>query len=601
MKVKTRYGVLVLLVIAILLVLAHAVSNPLIYSVENDTFSTPFHDNIDVLTSQPQNSTTDIDPLIQDFIDYPGPISLEIQINDVADAQRDLQSFSKSRIRLNNLIVKLNMNQSEIQDIEDNTAQQGQILNTLLNTSVTLDSLQSLEVQYRDEGNNDMLTTVRLQGDALRKQVQALDDRYRNSTEKITTLTTKFGLDDTKNLASQKSVDQITTEIAQPQPASQIAVNTTLTPGDLRLSLYLIPDSGKYGDSIQCMGLSLALKGNTTIRASGQPITLYLDDNPVSRVTTDMFGYYNVKIRIGKFAAGNYTVYARSPDTRSANQTLTVIMADSVTNLSVSRPDANGNVNCTGFVMAGYAVPSASVQITVDQSNVIVTKTYPNGEFIQKIPLVPGNHTLVADFYGDGYPLNPSESAPVTVDITNLHGTSIDYRQIARILLVVGIIIVSVGAAALYLWRLSQRYWERRKQVRKRMPATIRDALFPAGSGNTVDNKSAAKESPDTIKESLIACYSRILKEQGLSAASRGAYQLLAQRIARDLNIRKHKTLTAREMSRKCREKPYCTAFSRFVSVYERIRYGGQVSVNDQSHMETAIDAAEEQIGSDDH
>ena len=593
MNTLARYGIPAFLVIAILFTLVHVISTPQIYSAKNDTFSTLFHDNVDVLKSQPQNSTTDIDPLLQDFIDNPGSISLEIQINDAADAQRDLESFEKSRISLTNLVVKLNMNQSDIQELEDDTVQQKRILDTLLNTSITLNSLQALEIQYRDENNNDMLTTVRLQGDALRKQIQGLDQRYRNSTEKISSIATKFNLDDTKNKASQATVSQIVSTIARPEPATRIPVNTLLTPGDKRISLYLIPPTGKYRDVIACMGLSLTLKGNTTIRANGQPITIYLDDTPLSNTTTDMFGYYNIRLPIGRIAAGSHTVYARAPDVRSINQTLTVIRVDSVTNLSVSRPDGEGNVNCTGFVLANYAVPSASVQITVDNTSVTVTKTNAEGEFMRTIPLSPGTHTLIADFDGDGYPLNPSESDPITVEIALIKGVNIDYGYIALIISGTGILLASLGAAVWYLRRMGLR--------RLPSPGMQQENRLPSGSDDLGRREDTAEDAADQEQETLIAYYTRLLKEEGLSAASRGVYQQLAERVARDLNIRRYKALTAREISRKCREKPYCRAFARFISVYERIRYGGQISVKDQSQFETAIDATEEQMGSDDY
>ncbi|MGA2162765.1 MAG: hypothetical protein ABSG28_11325 [Methanoregula sp.] len=600
MNTNARYAVLALIVTGILLILAHAVSTPLLYSLENDIFSTPFHDNVEVLKLQSLNSTTDILPQLQDIIDFPGPISLNIQIHDAADAQRALDLFTKNQVSLKNLIVTLDMNQSEIQELETDTGQQKEILDTLLNTSVTLDSLQTLEIQYRDENNNDMLTTVRLQGDAVRKRVQGLDERYRNSTEKITGIATKFGLDPTKNQESQKAVDQITREIEQPESTARIPVTTSLIPGEERISLFIRPETGVYRDIIECMGLSLTLEGNTTLRAQGQPILLYVDDNPVSNVTTDTFGYYDVKFPIGRILAGNHTVYARSPTSRSVDRTLTVIPLDSVTNLTLSKPDPEGNVNCTGFVMANYPVASASVQITWDQSHVIVTKTNANGKFMQKIQLSPGVHTMIADFYGDGYPLNPSESDPVVVDISFIRGVDMDYGRIALIISGIGLFLLFLGAAVLYLRRMGQR----------KIPSSgaSRDTEFSAETGSELlltgpvgSQQNPVDDSMKAGKETLITYYTRILREQGLSAASRSVYQLLAGRIAHDLHIRRHKTLTAREMSRNCRGKPYCGAFARFVSVYERVRYGGQVSVKDQAVFETAIDSTEEQMGGEDH
>jgi len=74
-----------------------------------------------------------------------------------------------------------------------------------MNTSESLDSLQTLEFQYQSENNEDMRTTVRLQGDALRKKVQGLNERYRNATGNIIRLGTKFGLDVTRTMRARMS------------------------------------------------------------------------------------------------------------------------------------------------------------------------------------------------------------------------------------------------------------------------------------------------------------------------------------------------------------------------------------------------------------
>lgn len=105
----------------------------------------------------------------------------------------------------------------------------------------------------------------------------------------------------------------------------------------------------------------------------------------------------------------------------------------------------------------------------------------------------------------------------------------------------------------------------------------------------------------ESREEALIAYYTRILKEQGLSAASRIAYQHLSGRIAQDLHIKRHTSLTAREMSRNCKRRSYCGAFDRFVSAYERIRYGGQVSVKEQAVLETALSITDDQIRGEQH
>jgi len=448
-----------------------------------------------------------------------------------------------------------------------------------------------------------MLSTVRLRGDELRKKVRGLKERYTNATENIAAASTKLGLDATKNKESQGTVEQIVREIEQPQTSSFLPVDTSLTPGEDRVSLFLKPESGKYLDIIEYMGISLTLRGNTTLRAENKPIVLYIDDQPVSTTATDIFGYYNVKLPLERINAGTHTLYARSPTSRSVNRTLTVIPVDSVTNLTISKPDQNGNVNCSGMVMANHPVRSATIQISWDKTHVIVTKTDAYGQFFRQIQLPAGRHTVIAGFSGDGYPVNPSESEPRIVEVSLISGVEPDYGFFGLIISTIVIILLFLGVAVFYLRRMTRK--------KNPVPGVPRQAE-PVGemdpeSSDTDNNFSLYEpENPydDTRepgKETLVEYYTRLLKDQGLSTASRKVYEQLTVRIVHDFHIKRYKTLTAREISRTCRGKPYCGAFARFISIYERIRYGGNVSVKDQAIFETAMNSTDDLMGGENH
>jgi hypothetical protein len=248
--------------------------------------------------------------------------------------------------------------------------------------------------------------------------------------------------------------------------------------------------------------------------------------------------------------------------------------------------------------MANRPVRSASVQITWDETHVIVSKTDANGTFLREIQLPPGRHTVIAGFSGEGYPINASESEPRIADIPLIRGLEPDNGPVWLVISVIGIFLLFLGAAVFYLWRMAKR--------RSPVPGTSRDEDFPADTDSGLpqtggDHKNQTADSGKPGKETLIAYYTRLLREQGLNAASRKIYELFAGHIAHDLSIKRHRTLTAREMSRNCRGKPYCGAFARFIAVYERVRYGGQVTVKDQAVFETAIHVTDEQMGGENH
>jgi hypothetical protein len=602
MNAKTRYAIFFLLVIAILVALALTIPSPLLYTLEEDSFPSPFHKNTDVLKQLATNSTDDIVPEIQEFVDFTGPLSLSIRVHDVEQARRDFERFQNSHGSLKNLIVKLDMNESEIQELERNTALQKEILDTLLNTTISLDELQVMEIQYHSENNQDMLTTIRLRGEELRKKVRGMSARYQNATERVADSGRKLGINMTKNQESQVVVDQIIGQIENPQAETLLRVDTSLVPGDDRISLFLRPDTGKYREVIEYMGISLSLQGNVTRREGGKQIILYMDDVPFSTVATDSFGYYNTKIPVERVTSGTHTIYSRSPTSRSVNRTLTVEQVQSATNLSVSHTNRSTTINCSGAVMANYPVRSASVELVWDETHVLVTKTDSRGWFMKEIDLPPGRHTILARFNGAGYPNDPSVSAPQVIEISLIPRTG-DELELWDVLLVIFAIAILAGfvKATLYYIQRMTRKIEARTKTGEVSGTTSTSGSLEDSAADLPAQSADTSELMDPDNETIVSYYTRLLEEKGLKAASWRVYQQLAARVARDQEIRRHRTLTAREISRGCKGKPYCRPFARFIAVYERIRYGGIVSVKDQTVFETALHTTDEQMEGDRH
>jgi hypothetical protein len=104
-----------------------------------------------------------------------------------------------------------------------------------------------------------------------------------------------------------------------------------------------------------------------------------------------------------------------------------------------------------------------------------------------------------------------------------------------------------------------------------------------------------------TVPESLFTLYVHILQDQGLSAAARAVYLTFSLRIAQELHLPRHTSLTPREVSRACTKKPYCGPFSSFVLVYERVRYGGYRSPAVQGEFEAGMKDTATYLGGDDH
>ena len=598
MIMNNRYVLLAGMAFAVIGVLVFFFSSPLLYSLEQDMFPSRFHDNIDALAQQTLNSTTDVLPLEQDLIGYTGPITLNIRIKDVDDARRELELFSRSNLRLNSLIVTLDMNQSEIQELSQSSARQRELLEGLMNSSISLNALQDLEIQYRDQNDQGRLLAVQLQGDALRKKIEGLYTQYKAETKIVTDISVKQGLDVSSQEESLSELDAYMKEInAVPQEQVNLPIRTSA-----QLSFIAYPGTGIYGDSIACSGYFFTIYGFLAHGDPGKQVTVYLDTTPVSTVTTDALGSFDLQVPIERIPAGTHSLHAESGLTQSDMRSLTVVPVDSVTTLAVSNATTSGIVSCTGTVLAANrTVRSAPVELVWDGSHVISTITDADGRFSTPLRLPDGPHTVVARFTGEGYPIRPSESAPqgVVVSIQYLPNLpAFPFMLVIMILLIAGIFTLFIGGAWYYL---------------RRMPGRTRpvspDMTEPAGSDQTADTDKVSPEEvipsepagDGTAPDSLFARYAHILQEGGLSAAARVVYLGFCVRIAKDLHIRQYTALTPRELSQSCTKKPYCGPFSSFVLVYERVRYGGYRSAAVQTEFEAEMKNTDTQLGGEDH
>ncbi|MFA5415538.1 MAG: hypothetical protein WC295_08590, partial [Methanoregula sp.] len=238
MKFSVRYLILAALVLGIFTALFFSISAPLIYSLEQDTFYSRYHDNTDVLRAQQLNSTTDLLPLMQDLLDFSGPIILNINLRDMDQVRRDLALFAKYHKNLDNLIIRLDMTQSEIEEFSKNSDLQRLLLEELTNASISLDELQQLEIQYRAENNQNMLMSVILQQEAIRQKLKELYGEYDAVTEKIDAISKKYNIDTTKNEESRTEFREYVEEMTKSAPA--------LVPGRTQppsISLLLKPDA----------------------------------------------------------------------------------------------------------------------------------------------------------------------------------------------------------------------------------------------------------------------------------------------------------------------------------------------------------------------
>jgi hypothetical protein len=302
-------------------------------------------------------------------------------------------------------------------------------------------------------------------------------------------------------------------------------------------------------------------------------------------------------------------VYTSSGTTLSETRLLTVDRADSVTTLSLGPLKRKGEVTAVGSVSAGVPVRNAPVNILRDGTTVLGTTTDAKGQFQALVNVPPGTHVLVARFTGDGFPVRPSESEPQKIDVpiplvpNVLPSVSPEgYPGLLPAAALVVILGTFAGGAFWYLRRMQGG------RPGLSLPAGIdRIPRRPASTGGVTPAQaeiSAGEPSGEVaaaIPEILFSRYLRILQEHGISEAAFAVYRDFSRRIASDQQIKGYASLTPGELSRSCRNRPYCNAFSRFVSVYELVRYGGLKTGNVRTEFEVALQRTEMQMGGEDH
>ncbi len=621
MKRELRYIILAVIIIAVIGILAVLVSDTVLYSLETDTFPSRFHDNVDVLKIKSINSTMDILPLLQELSDSPFPVSLNIRIRNIEEARRYLDYFARNNIRVKNLVVTLDMEDSEIQELSKNAALQRELLDELMRSSISMDMLDDLEIQYRNAVNPDLMMSVRYQRAALLKKIHGIRDQYSKSTDTIIAIDKKTGLDPVKQEKGREEVQKIV-------QAMDKKYGTPGTPGTipeidfpihrtLQLTFIVRPGAGVYGDTITCFGSLLSSALDRSASVENRPLTLYLDNKILLNGKTDPTGSFSYDLKIDRISAGIHTLYAQSDFTTSEIRKLRVDSVDSVTTLAV---DSGLNwtglnwsqVVCSGTVNTNLPVNGAPVQLVWDKTHRSEAVTDETGSFSSILVLPPGNHTIIAMFEGEGFPINPSVSEPVEVTITRpapIFGLVPQADDLLAIIIIaVGLLSLFITGAIFYLRRIGVK-------ISLKLPA------FPAfkRTGHSLDQPIKLPEVPRELPSapppeekappvsapvtdtSLASRFGQILKDEGLSAAAHMAYHTITGRVAGDLRIRQYQVLTPREVSQSCKGRRYCRTFSSFVALYERIRYGGQQTPAVRVEFEEAMESTRLRVEGEDH
>jgi len=592
----TRNIPLTVVIIAGLVALAglvyFAVTSPLLYSPQDAQAETQFQVNTDALKADPVNATTDIYPLMQDLLDRPGSVTLNIRLRDLDSADADLAAYMKTYGKLDNLVINLDMNESEIQNFTLSSEMQDEIFEKLANETETLDALKNLEIRYRDSNDPDMLVSVQYQGTALQKRLGELYSRYKQEHEKNLPISAKLNLDTAKYNQSVEEFQKIVQEAEDrfgttvPVPVYDASLPSSLT-------LAVEPNRAIYRDTVQVLGHLVPVEDTNAT------ISILMDGNPVKNVTADENGEYTGSLVIERVSRGTHTLVAESRDIRSPEALLIVLAVNSTTTLAAQQDPGNLGVICTGSVLANRPVRFAPFAILENNRTLINGTTDGQGTFNITFPLSAGNHTLIARFNSSEYPVKASESEPVFVEIQKPVVISPGVAKkmwdpFGIILSAACVIVLSAAGAFLYF---------RKKTVSDQVITVPIDISVSSGDESNslweleplsepIDPGSSSPLTPDA----LLRRYEDLSRTEGASNAAFDIYRILAGRAAQHCHIDRYLTRTPREMAAASRNERFGAAFSRFIMAYENIRYAGRAGEEDQDLFKSALVLADKNL-----
>ena len=563
-------------------------TDPLLYTVKKDPGGSAFHTNPDSLDDDYVSSAADLVPLMQEMIDGGEPIVRDIQFRDSTAVQNRLAMSEERLTSLEGLLLDLDLNGGEIGSFLAAMEEQDSTLSELMDRITAFDTVQRVGAQEENRNNLQLQASVARQSALLQRGIRVLAERYVHDHETVLGISTRLDFDTRKYREALSRVKSLTAEIE----GKELPVPETTSVQEDGITFYIYPETAAYRNTIQVFGVVYP-------PGTEQVVSLLLDETIVATTQSDRQGNYRTAYTIGSVPAGTHRLTARSGDVTSVGRELVIPETGSSIALTAAPVIVNRwetGALCNGSLMANYPVRNAPVRIFTDGIDSGEITTTEDGTFSVFLPLPPRSYSLRAVFSPGDLPLSASMSddVPVTVwaPLFNLPDPSTMDRilQVMAVLLV-GAVLVILAADAGGVLRLPKR---KENTEAARIQERIEEML------RTADRKTGSDAAFQAAISNLLDQYWAALTKDGLSEAARQAYLTLAGRIAQSLGLHLgYRTLTPREMTEYCSGEHYASFFTRFVSNYEKIRYGSSNSEKDRIGFERALQNAYQEFGSD--
>jgi hypothetical protein len=526
-----------LLCLAFLVLLSPFILHPTLYTIGNDS-STPSQANPAALEQLSQEKSGELYGQMQDLLDAPQAIVLNIRIRDFEEAERAFEEYKEHSRSFDNLVVSLELDESAVGDFRRENRKNMAALERMINESARFEEINRLEVRYRSEENPSLVYTVIYEGEEVHQALEKTSGEFWNRTPEMLEVSEELGLNTTRY---QEAVEELR-ELVEADRARQdqrAADQPALSPA--RITISVVPDTGRYGDVLQVRGAYIFMRL--------PEVVLFLDSREWKTVVPDENGIFVTSLPIGRIRPGTHLLFARSGSLNSNIVSFSVEPVATTLSLDTETGGLWDEVLCHGTLVAGEVpVSGAPVVVRADGVEVLQATTEPNGTYEVSLTLPEGEHVLQAVFEAEGYPLNPSESEARMVTLSPEAGIPL------TALAVLGFTFLSALGAVWYIrWRGA-------------VPG-VAEKETPREVLTTVDEQTPSLPDPVDV----------LISYQELNASGNPAEAVLA--LYRSLTGRLFPgavllAKTPRELLADLSGSPAAGLFASFVGRYEEVRYG---------------------------
>lgn len=391
--------------LCILLMIPHT-AYPLLYSPKMDA-ETALHDRVSVLRQVSQDNSAVVLPLMEDIFSSSGTLVLNLELKDFTAAERDLDEYLARSRQFDNLVIRLEMSQSDLEEWRRLNALNKEDLMALFEDTQRFSDLKRLEIEYRDADDPDMLYSIMYEGEALRSKIKETIASYEGRSEEMIAVSRQF---EVKTNAYEQSIEDahdIAESIEEEQEERSATIQQEVPPKEpLRVHLGIEPPEVGYGDTLTISG-----------RVSGTDlriVSLTLDSRNFLDLNAATDGTFLHREQIDRIRTGMHTLYATVDGAYSEVRSFRVIRSE--THLTLQHA---GGTQVTGRLMAGdRPVFGAPIRILSAGRQINTPTTGADGRFAATLKLSPGTHQIAAVFDDSSFPLGRSESGEVVITVT---------------------------------------------------------------------------------------------------------------------------------------------------------------------------------------